>query len=113
MPWKATERAQRIAEDCQRVSIGILKITPDEGKIEAVRIWNKAKGDWDIYVVPGPTDKDWIWNETKDDWDIRNQWIVDVAGFPNGKEQASYNRWLKQHKRFNTQQSYKDYLGFY
>lgn len=114
MPWKATERAwayRRRLPTCKYWDSK--KITPDEGKIEAVRIWNKAKGDWDIYVVPGPTDKDWIWNETKDDWDIRNQWIVDVAGFPNGKEQASYNRWLKQHKRFNTQQAYKDYLGFY
>jgi len=114
MPWKATDRAwayRRRIPTCSHWTN--YKVTPDESKTEAVRIWNKVKGDWDIYVVPGPIAKDWIWNETKDDWDIRNQWVVDVKGFPNGKEQETYDAWLKKNRRTNSQQAYKDYLGFY
>lgn len=64
LPWKATEQFwmyRRRLPTCRYWDRN--KVTPYEGKTEAVKIWNKAKGDWDIYVVPGPTDKDWIWNE--------------------------------------------------
>lgn len=53
LPWKATERYwmyRRRLPTCRYWDLH--KVTPDESDIDAVRIWNKSKNNWDMYMVP-------------------------------------------------------------